>query len=219
MKYIEERRQVLHTAQEILAAKMVTGTWGNVSLRIPDEELLIITPSGVEYEKLQPEDMVLVDFSEQVQEGSYRPSIETPMHLAIYQNRPDVNAVVHVHSPYATAFAVAGQPIPVILEETAQAVGHAIEVVPYARCGSKLLASQVVRTLGQIGRAVLLAMHGMVGVGNDIKDALKVCYITEKTAMVALLAHQLGPLPNLDQKDIDAFRQGYKGYLQKPAEK
>ncbi|MEN6391979.1 MAG: class II aldolase/adducin family protein [Syntrophomonas sp.] len=216
MKYLELRRQVVKTAQEILAARMVTGTWGNVSLRVPGEELLIITPSGMEYEKLQPEDMVLVDFSRQVKEGSYRPSIETPMHLAIYQNRADVNAVVHVHSPYATAFAVAGKSIPVILEETAQAVGHAIEVVPYARCGSELLASQVVDTLGPTGRAVLLAMHGMVGVGIDVTDALKVCYITEKTAMVALLARQLGPLPSLDQKDIDAFRQGYQGYLQEP---
>lgn len=216
MKYPELRRQVLKTAQEILAARMVTGTWGNVSLRVPGEELLIITPSGMEYEKLQPEDMVLVDFSRQVKEGSYRPSIETPMHLAIYQNRPDVNAVVHVHSPYATAFAVAGKSIPVILEETAQAVGHVIEVVPYARCGSMLLASQVVDTLGSSGRVVLLAMHGMVGVGTDIRDALKVCYVTEKTAMVALLALQLGPLPSLDQKDIDSFRQGYQGYLQNP---
>ncbi|MEQ8173568.1 MAG: class II aldolase/adducin family protein [Syntrophomonadaceae bacterium] len=216
MKYLELRRQVVKTAQEILAARMVTGTWGNVSLRVPGEELLIITPSGMEYEKLQSEDMVLVDFSRQVKEGSYRPSIETPMHLAIYQNRPDVNAVVHVHSPYATAFAVAGKSIPVILEETAQAVGHIIEVVPYARCGSKLLASQVVDTLGPSGRAVLLAMHGMVGVGIDVKEALKVCYITEKTALVALLARQLGPLPSLEQKDIDAFRQGYQGYLQEP---
>lgn len=216
MKYLELRRLVLKTAQEILAAGMVTGTWGNVSLRVPGEDLLIVTPSGMEYDKLQPEDMVLVDFSRQVREGSYRPSIETPMHLAIYQNRPDVNAVVHVHSPYATAFAVAGKSIPVILEETAQAIGHNIEVAPYARCGSRLLASLVVKTLGPSGRAVLLAMHGMVGVGNDIKDALRVCHITEKTAMVALLARQLGPLPSLDQKDIDSFRQGYQGYLQGP---
>lgn len=219
MKYLELRRLVLKTAQEILAARMVIGTWGNVSLRVPGEDLLIITPSGMEYDKLQPEDMVLVDFSRQVREGSLRPSIETPMHAAIYQNRPDVNAVVHVHSPYATAFAVAGKSIPVILEETAQTVGHNIEVIPYARCGSRLLASRVVETLGPSGRAVLLAMHGMVGVGSDIKDALKVCYITEKTAMVALLARQLGPLPSLDPKDIDFFRQGFEGYLQEPEDK
>lgn len=219
MKYQEERRQVLQTAREILAARMVTGTWGNVSIRVPGEDLLIITPSGMEYEKLKPEDMVLVDFAGQVREGTYRPSVETPMHLAIYQNRTDIKAVVHVHSPYATAFAVAGQAIPVILEETAQAIGHAVEVVPYARCGSKLLASQVVATLGSSGRAVLLAMHGMVGVGEDLKDALKVCYITEKTAMVALLARQLAPLPSLDQKDIEEFRQGYHGYLQEPGDK
>lgn len=216
MRYQKERQQVLLAAQDILAARMVIGTWGNVSIRIPGEDLMVITPSGMDYEKLKPEDMVLVDISGRVKEGSYRPSIETPMHLAIYRNREDVNAVVHVHSPYATAFAVAGKAIPVVLEETAQAVGHVIEVVSYARCGSKRLASQVVETLGPSGRAALLAMHGMVGVGSNIKDALKVCYITEKTAMVALLASQLGPLPSLEQKDIDSFRLGYQGYLQEP---
>lgn len=218
MLYQRERQEVLGAAQEILNAKLVIGTWGNVSRRVQGEDRFVITPSGMEYAKLSPEDMVVMDFDRNVVEGSYRPSIETPMHLAIYSHRPDVGAVVHVHSPYATAFAVANQTIPVILEETAQAIGHAIQVVPYARCGSRRLALEVAETLGEQGRAALLAMHGLVGVGKDMKDALKVCYISEKTAMVALLARQLGPLPSLTEEEIKVFHKGYKSYLQEKKE-
>ncbi len=214
MQYESQCRQVLEAAREILTNRMVIGTWGNVSMRIDDQDLVVITPSGMEYQNLTPEDMVLIDLDGQVIQGNYRPSIETPMHTEIYKRRPDAGALVHVHSPHATAFAVAGQPIPVILEETAQAIGHAIQVAPYAACGSKLLADRVAEVMGDRGRAVLLAMHGLIGLGKDIKDALKVCYIAEKTAMVALLARQLGPLPSLSEPEIEVFHRGFQSYLQ-----
>lgn len=214
MQYGQEREQVLEAAREILANRMVIGTWGNVSIRISGQELAVITPSGMEYQSLAPDDMVLVNFDGKVVEGNYRPSIETPMHVEIYKRRPDAGALVHVHSPYATAFAVAGHTIPVILEETAQAIGHEIQTAPYARCGSRLLATRVAEMMGKQGRAVLLANHGLIGLGLDIKDALKVCYIVEKTAMVALLARQLGPLRSLSAEEIEIFHQGFPSYLQ-----
>lgn len=219
MLYSDERRLVLEAAREILANRMVIGTWGNVSMRIGGQDLAVITPSGMDYQTLTPHDMVLVNLDGQVIEGKYRPSIETPMHTALYRSRPDAGALVHVHSPYAAAFAVAGQPIPVILEETAQVIGHAIKAAPYAACGSNQLAASVVEAMGEHGKAVLLAMHGLIGLGRNLEDALKVCYIAEKTAMVALLARQLGPLPSLSDEEIEVLRQGFRAYRQEKKSK
>lgn len=211
----EERRQVLEAAREISASGMVIGTWGNVSARAADAAGFVITPSGMDYQSLTESDMVLVDYQGQVLEGRYRPSSETPMHLAIYLARADVQAIVHVHSPFATAFAVAGLSIPVLLEETAQAVGHEIEVVPYARCGSRTLAKHTVNTLGTSGRSALLANHGLLGVGASMAAALKVCYVVEQTAQVGLYARLLGPLKGLADREVRQLHEGFKSYGQK----
>ncbi|MGI6435321.1 MAG: class II aldolase/adducin family protein [Syntrophomonadaceae bacterium] len=212
----EERRQVLNAAREISSSGMVIGTWGNVSARAAEVDGFVITPSGMDYASLSEDDMVLVDYHRQVREGRYRPSAETPMHLSIYLARPDVQAIVHVHSPFATAFAVAGLTIPVLLEETAQAVGHEIEVVPYARCGTRTLAEYTVNTLGATGCAALLANHGLVGVGDSMAAALKVCYVVEQTAQVGIYARMLGgPLQGLADHDVQQLHEGFKKYGQK----
>ncbi|MGS0764192.1 class II aldolase/adducin family protein [Syntrophomonas curvata] len=209
-----ERESVLNCAREIYKSGMVTGTWGNVSVRADNRELMLITPSGMDYSLLEPQDMVLLDFTGKVVEGAYRPSVETPMHLGIYRQRPDVNAVVHVHSPYAVAFAVARRNIPVILEETAQIVGHEIESAAYAHCGTQALADNVIQALGTDRKSVLLANHGLVAVGKDMAEALKVCYIVEKTAMIALRASTLGPIHALSKEDTAILNQNFKSYGQ-----
>lgn len=214
MRYLKERKEVMDTAKEIYKANLVSGTWGNVSTRISGEKLMIITPSGMNYESLTVEDMVLVDMQGNVQEGCWKPSVETRLHAEMYTRRPDVGAVVHVHSLFATVFAVAQQKIPVLIEETAQVIGHEIEVAPYAICGSDELAVNTADILGQ-GRAVLLANHGLIGVGKNTADALKVCYIAEKTAMIALYAKQLGSVNSLPDDDITMLNQNFKNYGQK----
>jgi L-fuculose-phosphate aldolase len=115
---------------------------------------------------------------------------------------------------FATVFAVAQQNIPVLIEETAQVIGHEIEVAPYAMCGSEELAQNTTERLGQ-GRAVLLANHGLIGVGRNTAEALKVCYIAEKTAMIALYARQLGSAIPLPEDDIALLHQSFKNYGQK----
>ena len=160
------------------------------------------------------EDIVLVDFEQQVVEGEYQPSVETPLHLKIYKKRPEAMAVVHVHSPFATAFAVARKNIPVILEETAQAVGHEIGVAAYAHCGTPQLADNVVKALGATRQAVLLANHGLVAVGETMDQALKICYVVEKTARVAIYARSLGPAHSLSQEDINFLRSSFEHYGQ-----
>lgn len=214
VQYLEERQAVLNCAREIYSSGMVTGTWGNVSIRVTGKKLMLITPSGMDYQTLEPEDLVLLDLNGQIVEGKYRPSIEAGLHLGIYQQRSDINAVVHVHSPYAVAFAVARKNIPVILEETAQVVGHEVEVARYAHCGSQQLADIAVQALGDKKKALLLANHGLITLGEDLTEALKVSYIVEKTAMISIYASTLGTIHSLSPEDVSFLNQSFKNYGQ-----
>ncbi len=212
MRYLEERRQLLAAAREISQTGMVMGTWGNVSIRCPDPDLTLITPSGISYQQMSIEDLVLLDNDYRVLEGSYKPSIESPLHLEIYQKRKKVKAIVHVHSIYASSFAVARQSIPVVLEESAQVVGHEVLVAEYALCGTRALAQAVLDCLGEDGRAVLLANHGLLGAGVSMEDAMRICYVVEKTARIALYARGLGGAHTLPAHDIRQLQEKFKSY-------
>ncbi|HWQ74893.1 MAG TPA: class II aldolase/adducin family protein [Syntrophomonas sp.] len=213
MQHLKERKMVLNTAQEIYREKMVPGTWGNVSLRVKDEPQFLITPSGMDYETMTIDDIVLLDLDGNIVEGKRVPSTERHLHARIYHERNDVGGIVHVHTIFASAFAVAGKEIPVVLEETAQVIGHAIPLAPHVPCGTEELARQTARTLGA-GNAVLLANHGLVGVGPDIKQALSVCRVAEKTAQVCLLASMLGQVNELGAEDINILREHFAAYGQ-----
>ncbi len=213
LTYEKERKDLLAASMEILNSNMVMGTWGNISCRV-EEKMMLITPSGMDYRTLTPADMVLLDFNLQVMEGHLRPSIESSLHRNIYQKRERVKAIVHVHSNFASVYAVAGKTIPVILEETAQVIGHPIEVAPYAHCGTQELATVVAENLGR-KRAILLANHGLVGVGRNLADAMRVCYIAEKTAMIAFWASQLGSVNILSPHQIKELQGALKDYGQK----
>ncbi len=215
MQYIQERDSVLKAAKRMSKDGLVMGTWGNISARCKGEEKIVITPSGMFYENLLPEDLAVVDFEGNLQVGKYKPSIETPMHLEIYKHRPDVGGIVHAHSIYASAFAVARTNIPVILEETAQVVGHEIQVTDYQECGSSNLANQVLDKLGTDGAAVLLANHGLVCVAQSAGRALAVVHVVEKTAMVALLAKQIGQPHSISPVDIISLHDRAKSYGQR----
>ncbi|MEQ8235580.1 MAG: class II aldolase/adducin family protein [Syntrophomonadaceae bacterium] len=219
MRFGPERKMVVDTAREISRAGLVIGTWGNVSLKIAEQPLVLITPSGMDYRSMEAEDIVLVDMEGQQVEGSWKPSSELPLHLAVYRRRPDLLAIVHVHSSFATAFAVARQTIPVIMEETAQVIGHPIQTAPYALAGSRRVAELAADTLG-MGKAVLLANHGLVGTGKNLQEALRVCQIAEETARETYLARMLGGAYALTPEEIDTLHQGYLKYGQtKPSSK
>jgi len=215
MDYMNERKQVMDAVREICSAHLVTGTWGNVSARIGDQPLMLVTPSGMEYSTMEPEDLVLVDFNKRVVAGQYKPSVETLMHLKIYQRRPDVMAIIHEHGMYTTAFAVARKNIPVVTEESAEVIGHEVGVAAYAICGSELLADNVVKALGLDKRAVLLANHGIIALGPSMEEALKVAQVAERTAMITLYARIMGPPHALQDKDIAQLNRLYKNYGQK----
>ncbi|MGI6513352.1 MAG: class II aldolase/adducin family protein [Syntrophomonadales bacterium] len=206
MIYNRLRQEVVKTAREMLIQGLVIGTWGNVSARLPDRPGILITPSGMDYLALTPDDLVLVE-GDSVS-GRLKPSTELLLHQAIYEKRPDVGAVVHTHSLYATAFAAAERPIPAITEEMAQVIGGSVDTAPYAPCGSSALAELAARYLSR-KQAVLLARHGLVGVGQDLKEAMLSCIIVEKTAQIAAIAHMIGGCSEFSPDEIKELRENY----------
>jgi L-fuculose-phosphate aldolase len=206
-KMCAKRELLLCTAREMCRDALVLGTWGNVSLR-DGEGGMWITPSGLPYESMATEDLVRLDFAGAVLSGKRKPSSEWRLHAALYLARPDCGAVVHTHSIYATAFAVARQPVLPVVEDLAQSVGGAVDVAEYALPGTVELAENAVAALADKG-AVLLASHGLVGIGSDLTEALKVCRVVEKAAQVLLLARQFGQVQPLSLEDINSMRRFY----------
>ncbi len=200
------QREIVGIGLKILNSGLVVGTWGNVSAKIAEKDLVAISPSGMSYDLLQPEDVVIVDMSGNVVVGRRKPSIETQMHLAIYRARNDVNAVVHTHSPSATAMAIARKSIPGAVEDLVQIVGGKVDVSEYALPGTIDLGLNVVKALGN-KNAVLLANHGMLGVGKDLEEALKVCHVVEKAAKTTILAQLMGGAVELSEADINSMRE------------
>lgn len=208
VKYEELRREVIQTGINMLQTHLVAGTWGNISVRIPEEKLMAITPSGVDYETIKPEDIVIIDFDGNIIDGDKKPSIEWGLHLEVYKNRLNVNAIVHTHSEYCTAFAMARKPVPAAAEDLVQIVGGDVRVSRYALPGSKELGEAAIEAMEE-RNAVILANHGCLGVAKDLKEALKVVTIVEKSAKAAIFANLLGGVVKLNQSDIDFMRDFY----------
>ena len=203
---VKRREEMLTTVHDMCRDNLVLGTWGNVSVRDGDDHFLI-TPSGMEYALIAADDLVRMTFSGSA-DGRWKPSSEWRLHAALYQGRPDIGAIVHTHSVYATAFAVARVPVPPVVEDLVQVVGGSVDVAAYSLPGTNELAQNALQALGQ-KNAVLLASHGLVGVANSLPEALKVCQIVEKTAQAALMARLLGPIHELSEHDISSMRDFY----------
>jgi len=211
---LETRKQVVETGIQMLLTNLTVGTWGNISCRVPGEDYIAITPTGMSYDTLVPEDIVILDLRGNTISGTRKPSIEVPLHLAIYNARQDVKAIVHTHSAYATAMAVARKEIPGAVEDLVQIVGGKVRVNEYALPGTKQLGINTVKAM-EGRQAVLLANHGMLGAGRDLKEAFRVCQVVEKSAQITLLAQAVGGVVELSQDDIDGMRKFYlQGYGQ-----
>ena len=211
---LETRKKVVEKGIEMLATNLTVGTWGNISCRVPGEDYIAITPTGMSYDTLVPEDIVVLDLNGKTISGTRKPSVEVPLHLAIYKAREDVQAIVHTHSAYATAMAVARREIPGAVEDLVQIVGGNVRVNEYALPGTEQLGLNAVKAME--GRnAVLLANHGMLGAGRNLEEAFRVCQVVEKSAQVTLLAQLMGGVVELSQDDIDGMRNYYlQGYGQ-----
>ena len=160
------------------------GTSGNVSVLIPGEEAIAVTPSGLGYETMTPDDICVMDFDLKAIEGEHNPSVETPMHIAVYRNREDVSAVIHTHQPHASVFSVLHMPIPVLFDELAVAIGPSISVAPYGFSGSQALHDAVVSVLGNRCHCYIMCNHGALCVGPDLTRTHYFVELLEKAAMV-----------------------------------
>ncbi|MFH1149972.1 MAG: class II aldolase/adducin family protein [Actinomycetota bacterium] len=188
---LEAMKEVLKTSQEMARRGLVAGTSGNCSVRVAEADLMVITPTSIEYDLMLFEDMCVVKMSGEQVEGRYSPSIEINMHLAVYAARPDVGGIVHTHQTMATAVAVSGRSIPPILEEQVFKILGGVELAEYALPGTQELANNSVTALGS-RNACLLAHHGVLAVGPKIRDALLNAEIVERTAAIYIMSHVIG---------------------------
>jgi ribulose-5-phosphate 4-epimerase/fuculose-1-phosphate aldolase len=161
---------------------------GNISIRVPGENIVAITPSGRSYFLLEPNDVCIIDFDQNSIEGRLPPSVEAGMHIGVYRNRPDVNAVVHTHQPFASVLAIIDKPIPALFDEIIVEIGHAVDIVPYAFSGSSELVDNVIGKLGNACHCYLIQNHGALCLGADMKRAMKNSELLEHVAKIYLHA-------------------------------
>ena len=193
---------------ELPKNQLVVWTGGNVSARDPETGLVAIKASGVRYEDLRPEHMVVVDPNGNVVEGKYKPSSDTASHLYIYRHRPDVGGVVHTHSPYATAFAAVNRPIPVVLTAIADEFGGPIPCAGFAMIGDEAIGKVVLESVGA-SPAVLLKNHGVFTIGKDARAAVKAAVMTEDNARTVWLALQIGTPDEIEPEAVAKLHQRY----------
>ncbi|MGD9300634.1 MAG: class II aldolase/adducin family protein [Desulfobacterales bacterium] len=157
---------------------------GNVSLRIAAGETIAITPSGIPYLQTTVEDVCVVDLDGNSLDGDLKPSIEVGMHLGIYHNRPDVNAVIHTHQTFASVLSILKRPIPALFDEIIVEIGHVIEIIPYAFSGSPDLVRHVVAKLNNRCHCYLIQNHGALSLGSDMEQAMKNAELLENVARI-----------------------------------
>ena len=202
------RKTVWELHMELPKNELVKWTGGNVSARDPETGYVVIKPSGLRYEEMKPEHMVITDLDGKIIEGSLKPSSDTASHLYIYRHRPDLNGVVHTHSPYATAFAAVGKPIPVYLTAIADEFGGPIPCGGFALIGGEEIGKIVVETIGH-SPAVLLKNHGVFTVGATAEKAVKAAVMVEDVARAVWLALQIGQPDVIDQASVTKLHDRY----------
>ncbi|MBV6760399.1 L-ribulose-5-phosphate 4-epimerase [Rhodococcus opacus] len=205
------RADVATLHAELPRNELIIWTAGNVSARVPDADLMVIKPSGVTYDELTPDAIVITDLYGNLVEGSRSPSSDTAAHAYVYRHMPHVGGVVHTHSRYATAWAAIGEPIPCVLTMIADEFGGPIPIGPFALIGDDSIGRGIVDTLtGHRSRAVLMRSHGPFTIGRDATDAVKAAVMVEDVARTVYLARQLGtPLPMIES-DIDSLFDRYQ---------
>ena len=205
------RREVALLHAELPRNGLVVWTAGNVSARVPGHDLMVIKPSGVSYDDLTPENMVVCDLDGQLVEGEHAPSSDTAAAAYVYKHMPEVNGVVHTHSTYATAWAARAEPIPCVLTMMADEFGGEIPIGPFALIGDDSIGQGIVATLARHrSRAVLMQNHGPFTVGRTAKAAVKAAVLCEEVARTVHVARQLGePLP-IPQADVDRLYDRYQ---------
>ena len=201
------KRSIIETCRRLEEVGHFVGTWGNVSARVP--EGFIVTPSRIQYDLMTPDDLVTVSPEGVVVDGRRLPSSETEVHRLVLNTRDDVGAVIHSHSPCATAVSCVQRPIPPFVEDLVQIVGGVINCTRYVSSSHhKQLAEEAVANLGEVN-AVLLASHGVLCCGRDLAEAFVTCQIVEKAAFMMLSAAAIGPVTVIPEGEVAAERHRF----------
>ncbi len=187
-KYDDYKRLVLEYSQSLVRKGYLVGTGGNLSVRVEGEEALAITPSNFDYLAMVLDDICIVSWDQQPIEGERKPSVETGLHTAVYQNRPDVNAAIHTHQQYASVFGLINEAIPALYDEQVRFLGKSVEIVPYAPSGTGFLKKQVASKLRNHCNAYILQNHGALCLGITAERAAFNVELLEKCALTYLLA-------------------------------
>jgi L-ribulose-5-phosphate 4-epimerase len=205
------RAQVAALHAELTRYELVIWTAGNVSARVPGHDLMVIKPSGVSYDELSAERMVVTDLYGNLVEGDFAPSSDTAAHAYVYRHMPEVGGVVHTHSTYACAWAARRESIPCVLTMIADEFGGEIPVGPFARIGDDSIGAGIVDVLrGSRSPAVLMANHGPFTVGPDARSAVKAAVMLEDVARTVHISRQLGEPVPLATEDIDGLYERYQ---------
>jgi L-ribulose-5-phosphate 4-epimerase len=205
------RHEVSALHAELVRYNLVAWTAGNVSGRVPGTDLFVIKPSGVDYDAIEPDTMILCDLDGTVVEGDLSPSSDTAAHAYVYRELPEVGGVVHTHSPYATAWAARAEPIPCVLTAMADEFGGPVPVGPFALIGNDDIGKGIVATLaGSRSPAVLMQNHGVFTVGRTARAAVKAAVMCEDVARTVHLSRQLGEPVPIPQGDVDRLYDRYQ---------
>jgi len=206
LEKLKEELVQLHL--ELPKNNLVVWTGGNVSARDPETGLVVIKASGIRYEEMRPQHMVVVDIDGKMVEGDYKPSSDVYSHLYIYKHRSDVGGVVHTHSVYATAFAAVNKPIPVVLTAIADEFGGPIPCGGFALIGDDAIGKIIIESIGN-SPAVLLKNHGVFTIGKNAKAAVKAAVMTADNAKTVWLAMQIGSPDEIPREDVDKLHERY----------
>jgi L-ribulose-5-phosphate 4-epimerase len=207
----ELRREVCALHAELTRNGLVAWTSGNLSARVPGEDKMVIKASGVPYDELTPEAIVVCDLHGELLEGDLSPSSDAATHGYVYRHLPDVGGVAHTHSTYATAWAARGEAIPCVLTAMADEFGGEIPVGPFALIGGEEIGQGIVETLsGHRSPAIIMRSHGVFAIGEDARAAIKAAVMCEDVARTVHVARQLGePLP-IEAEHVDALWERYQ---------
>jgi len=202
------RNEVCRLHSELTKNNLVAWTSGNVSGRDQATGLVVIKPSGILYEQLTPDNMVVVDLDGNVVEGGLKPSSDTFAHVYVYRHRPDVNGVVHTHSTFATAWAAAGKPIPPVLTAISDEFGGQIPVGDYAKIGGDEIGQEIIRSIGS-SPAILMKNHGVFTIGKTPDVAVKAAVMVEDVARTVFYAIQIGQPDEIPAEEVARAHRRY----------
>lgn len=213
MNFKKEKELLCRYGLKLMEAKLTPGTSGNLSIFDPESKTVLITPSGVPYTDLKPEQIVEMDLDANVLSGDYKPSSEYHLHTLMYKNKPEARAIIHAHSFYSTALGILNQSLKAVHYVIAEAGTGEVPLAPYKLMGTKELAEACVESIGN-SRAVLMKNHGITVYGKDLSDAFSVLRNCEWCAKLQLTCQSIGPISYLSNEEIDDVLEAFKDYGQ-----